>query len=77
MEYRYLDLRRQQLQENQKFRSHLVMKIREFLTKQNFLDIETPTLFRRTPGGAKEFIVPSRMKVYVNKTKTPCLTFFD
>jgi len=62
MEYRYLDLRRRKLQEKLRFRSDLVMSLREFLVKENFLDIETPTLFRRTPGGAKEFIVPSRIK---------------
>ena len=46
-----------------KFRSDFVMKMREFLTSSGFLDIETPTLFRRTPGGAKEFIVPTRIQV--------------
>jgi len=62
LQYRYLDLRRQHLQDALQFRSDLVMKIRQFLTQERFLDIETPTLFRRTPGGAKEFIVPSRIK---------------
>ena len=60
LQYRYLDLRRPDLQYNLAIRSALTMKMREFLTKKKFLDIETPTLFRRTPGGAKEFIVPSR-----------------
>jgi len=62
LQYRYLDLRRRKLQENLKFRSDLIMKMRQFLIKENFVDVETPTLFRRTPGGAKEFIVPSRIK---------------
>jgi len=62
LQYRYLDLRRRSLQENLKFRSDLVMKMRQFLTDHDFIDIETPTLFRRTPGGAKEFIVPTRIK---------------
>ena len=53
------------IQEKLRFRSDLVMSLREFLVKENFLDIETPTLFRRTPGGAKEFIVPSRIKVRI------------
>jgi len=62
MQYRYLDLRRKHLQDIMKFRSDFVMKMREFLTSSGFLDIETPTLFRRTPGGAKEFIVPTRIQ---------------
>jgi len=62
MQYRYLDLRRKPLQDILKFRSDFVMKIREFLTGHGFLDIETPTLFRRTPGGAKEFVVPTRIQ---------------
>ena len=40
-------------------RSNFVHKVREHLSGRNFLDIETPTLFRRTPGGAREFIVPT------------------
>jgi len=62
LQYRYLDLRRPELQYNLAIRSALTMKMREFLTSKKFLDIETPTLFRRTPGGAKEFVVPTRMK---------------
>jgi len=62
LQFRYLDLRRKKLQENLKFRSDLIMNMRKFLISENFLDVETPTLFRRTPGGAKEFIVPSRIK---------------
>lgn len=62
MQYRYLDLRRKHLQDIMKFRSDFVMKMRQFLTSNDFLDIETPTLFRRTPGGAKEFIVPTRIQ---------------
>jgi len=62
LQYRYLDLRRKELQENLMLRSMITMKIREFLVGRGFLDIETPTLFKRTPGGAKEFIVPTRTK---------------
>jgi len=62
LHYRYLDLRRRTLQENLRYRSELVMKARQFLVEEQFLDIETPTLFRRTPGGAKEFVVPTRIK---------------
>jgi len=62
LQYRYLDLRRPELQYNLAVRSALTMKMREFLVEKKFLDIETPTLFRRTPGGAKEFLVPTRNK---------------
>uniref|UniRef100_A0A665VRG9 Aminoacyl-transfer RNA synthetases class-II family profile domain-containing protein n=1 Tax=Echeneis naucrates TaxID=173247 RepID=A0A665VRG9_ECHNA len=61
MQYRYLDLRSSQMQKNLRLRSQLVMKMREYLCNvQGFVDVETPTLFKRTPGGAKEFVVPSR-----------------
>jgi len=60
LQYRYLDLRRPEIQYNLAIRSALTMKMRQFLVEKKFLDIETPTLFRRTPGGAKEFVVPSR-----------------
>ncbi|XP_046736551.1 aspartate--tRNA ligase, mitochondrial isoform X1 [Diprion similis] len=61
MQYRYLDLRFPEMQRNLRIRSKVLMKMREFLiNKCNFVDIETPTLFRRTPGGAQEFIVPTR-----------------
>merc|ERR1719378_584655 len=60
LKYRYLDLRRPELQYNLAIRSALTMKMRQFLVDKKFLDIETPTLFRRTPGGAKEFVVPTR-----------------
>ena len=62
MKHRSLDLRRQELQNNLRLRSKVVMNIRQFLCKYGFIDIETPTLFRRTPGGAREFIVPTRLK---------------
>uniref|UniRef100_A0A8V5FID7 Uncharacterized protein n=1 Tax=Melopsittacus undulatus TaxID=13146 RepID=A0A8V5FID7_MELUD len=61
MQYRYLDLRSFQLQYNLRLRSRIVMKMREYLCNlHGFVDVETPTLFKRTPGGAKEFLVPSR-----------------
>ncbi|KAJ0044305.1 hypothetical protein NL108_003359 [Boleophthalmus pectinirostris] len=61
MQYRYLDLRSTWMQRNLRLRSELVMKMREYLCNlHGFVDVETPTLFKRTPGGAKEFIVPSR-----------------
>uniref|UniRef100_A0A4W3GZH9 Aspartyl-tRNA synthetase 2, mitochondrial n=1 Tax=Callorhinchus milii TaxID=7868 RepID=A0A4W3GZH9_CALMI len=61
MRYRYLDLRSSQLQYNLRLRSRMVMRMREYLCNlHGFVDVETPTLFKRTPGGAKEFVVPSR-----------------
>ncbi|XP_011881574.1 PREDICTED: aspartate--tRNA ligase, mitochondrial-like [Vollenhovia emeryi] len=61
MKYRYLSLRYPELQRNLRLRSTLIMKMREFLINEcSFVDIETPTLFKNTPGGAQEFIVPTR-----------------
>ncbi|XP_038063597.1 aspartate--tRNA ligase, mitochondrial-like [Patiria miniata] len=60
MQYRYLDLRSNRMQHNLRLRSEIIMKMREFLCNQHgFVDVETPSLFRRTPGGAKEFLVPT------------------
>ncbi|XP_072544341.1 aspartate--tRNA ligase, mitochondrial isoform X2 [Salminus brasiliensis] len=60
MQYRYLDLRSSEMQYNLRLRSRLVMKMREYLCNlHGFVDVETPTLFKRTPGGAKEFVVPT------------------
>ncbi|KAM3915583.1 aspartate--tRNA ligase, mitochondrial [Leptodactylus fuscus] len=61
MQYRYLDMRSAHLQYNLRLRSTMVMKMREYLCNQHgFVDVETPTLFKRTPGGAKEFLVPTQ-----------------
>nr|XP_060630373.1 aspartate--tRNA ligase, mitochondrial [Anolis sagrei ordinatus] len=61
MQYRYLDIRSAQMQYNLRLRSQMVMKMREYLCNYyGFVDVETPTLFKKTPGGAKEFVVPSR-----------------
>lgn len=61
MKYRYLSLRYPELQRNLRIRSRLIMKMREYLINEcGFVDIETPTLFKSTPGGAQEFIVPTR-----------------
>jgi aspartyl-tRNA synthetase len=61
LQYRYLDLRFSDMQKNLRVRSKVLMKMREYLINYcGFVEVETPTLFRRTPGGAQEFVVPSR-----------------
>ncbi|KAL0125095.1 hypothetical protein PUN28_004324 [Cardiocondyla obscurior] len=65
MKYRYLSLRYPEVQRNLRLRSSLIMKMREFLIHEcSFVDVETPTLFKSTPGGAQEFIVPTRQPGY-------------
>uniref|UniRef100_A0A182QZW8 Aminoacyl-transfer RNA synthetases class-II family profile domain-containing protein n=1 Tax=Anopheles farauti TaxID=69004 RepID=A0A182QZW8_9DIPT len=61
LEHRYIDLRNRDLQHNLRLRSQVIMKMREcMINDYGFVEVETPTLFRRTPGGAQEFVVPSR-----------------
>jgi aspartyl-tRNA synthetase len=61
MKYRYLDLRRPQLQRNLELRYRVNRSVRNYLDGQGFYDIETPFLIKSTPEGARDFIVPSRM----------------
>lgn len=61
MKYRYLDLRREPLQQNMLFRSKLTLEIRKYLDSQGFAEIETPFLIKSTPEGARDFVVPSRL----------------
>ena len=60
LKHRVLDLRREEMQKKLIFRSALTAKLREFLTQQGFLDIETPMLTKATPEGARDYLVPSR-----------------
>ncbi|RZP04263.1 MAG: aspartate--tRNA ligase [Flavobacteriales bacterium] len=61
MKYRYLDIRRQPVKENLIFRHDLSLEVRNFLSENGFIDIETPCLIKSTPEGARDFIVPSRL----------------
>lgn len=61
LKYRYLDLRRPDLQKNMMLRSKVVYLMREFMAKEGFLEIETPILCKSTPEGARDYLVPSRV----------------
>lgn len=61
MKYRYLDIRRNPVKENLIFRSKVTMEVRNYLSQQGFIEVETPYLIKSTPEGARDFVVPSRM----------------
>ncbi|MFN3491234.1 MAG: amino acid--tRNA ligase-related protein, partial [Anaerolineales bacterium] len=61
LKYRYLDLRRERLTNNMVLRHKVIKFMRDYLDKQGFIEIETPIMFKATPEGARDYLVPSRL----------------
>ncbi len=61
MKYRYLDIRRNPVQQKLIFRHQMAQKVRNYLSDKGFIEVETPVLIKSTPEGARDFVVPSRM----------------
>src|SRR5207245_7060862 len=60
LKYRYIDLRRPQMQQNLRLRHRVIKYIRDYMDAQGFVDVETPILTKATPEGARDYLVPSR-----------------
>ena len=61
LKYRYLDLRRERLTRNMVLRHKVIKFMRDYLDKEGFIEIETPIMFKATPEGARDYLVPSRL----------------
>ncbi|TYA66334.1 amino acid--tRNA ligase-related protein, partial [Seonamhaeicola marinus] len=61
MKYRYLDIRRNPVKNSLIFRHKVTQEVRNYLSNQGFIEVETPYLIKSTPEGARDFVVPSRM----------------
>lgn len=62
LKYRYLDLRRKKMQDQLKYKHQVISSVRSFLNSEEFLEVDTPVLTKSTPEGARDFLVPSRIK---------------